>query len=99
MRIVRGWLGGLSIRELARRTGHDRKTISRIIRAPEVQTDLQGLKEKLLGHSEAWVESLNYRIDNEMDGEMAFRLLERFDVIPSPKVQVNVPGAKKNRTQ
>jgi transposase len=85
IKIVQASLAGMNASQIARMFCRNRRTVTRIIRAPEVQTHLQGLKEKLLGNSEAWLESLNYRIDNETDGEMAFRLLERFGVIPPKK--------------
>jgi transposase len=89
IRIVQASLAGMNASQIARMFCRNRRTVTRIIRAPQVQEQLQRLKESLLGYSDRWVDSINYRIDNETDGEMAFRLLERFDVIP-PKKNRNI---------
>ena len=84
-KIIELFFKGHTFREIAKRLHRDAHTVSLICRTPEVTQKLENLKERLLGNSETWIESIDHRVENETNGEMAFRLLERFGVIPSLK--------------
>jgi hypothetical protein len=56
-----------------------------------VQAALDSAQRRLLGYVHNWIDSINYAVDTEQDGALAFKLLERFGVIPGPAP--NVIGA------
>ena len=85
---------GFSLREIARRTHRARQTCTKICRSGEIQTKVQQLKHRLLGESDAWLESLNHAITHEMNGALAYKLLQAFGVVPRP--EKNVPAEKQN---
>lgn len=83
LEILRLYLQGYSLSEISRRTHRARQTVTKICRSPEIQDKFQELKALLLDASNGWVVSINRAVRNEMDGQLAFKLLQSFDVIPS----------------
>ena len=91
-KIVRLYLEeGRSISWISRELHRDRETVNRIVHAPAVQAALDSAQRRLLGYVHNWIDSINYAVDTEQDGALAFKLLERFGVIPGPAP--NVIGA------
>jgi hypothetical protein len=90
-KILELYLQGRSLCEIARITHRARQTVTKIVRAPEVQAKIQELKGKLLGSSDKWIESVNYAVDTELDGNLAFELMKDFGVIP-PQVKYVQPA-------
>ena len=82
LEIIRLYMQGCSLCEIARITHRARQTVAKIVRAPEVQAKIEELKGKLLGSSDKWIESLNYAVDTELDGNLAYELMKDFGVIP-----------------
>ena len=41
-------------------------------------------KERLLGESDDWLESINFEVTHETDGRLGYKLSEAFGIIPSP---------------
>jgi hypothetical protein len=83
LRIFQLRMQGHSWSEIGRRTKHCRETCRKILRDPEIQTRMRQLKERLLGESDEWAKSISFAVRTEVNGQLAFKLLERFDVIPS----------------
>jgi len=92
MQILRLRMQRCSLCEIARRTGHARQTVTKVVRAPEVQDKMRELKERLLGESDGWIESVRYAVRNELDGSLAYRLL--FGVIPTTEQDVAASRAR-----
>jgi hypothetical protein len=87
--IVRLYLEeGRNISEISREVHRDRATVTKIVNDPQVQEALASARARLLGYADRWVDSLNYAVDTEQDGALAFKLLERFGVIPGPPPKV-----------
>jgi hypothetical protein len=82
--ILRLYVQGCSLCEIARRTGRARQTCTKVVRAPDIQAKIQEQKEKLLGESDAWLESVNFAVAHELNGQLAFRLSQLFEIIPFP---------------
>jgi hypothetical protein len=82
LKILRLYLQGKSFCEISRRTHRARQTVTKVCRSPEVQQKFQELKERLLGESDDWVESINFAVTHEVNGALAYQLLKDFGVIP-----------------
>jgi hypothetical protein len=83
LEILRLYLQGQSLCEISRRTHRARQTVTKVCRSKEILDKFRELKERLLDTSDGWVVSIDRAVRSEADGQLAFRLLERFDVIPS----------------
>ena len=83
--ILRLYMEGCSLSEISRRTHRARQTVTKVVRAPDVQAKLKEVKAILLGEADAWAESINYAVTHETDAALAYRLLQDFGVIPSPE--------------
>jgi hypothetical protein len=81
--IIKLYLEGHSLSEISRQTHRARQTVTKVCRSDEVQAKLQALKERLLGESDDWVESVSYAVQTEQDGALAMKLLLAFGIIPS----------------
>jgi IS30 family transposase len=74
---------GCSFCEIARKTGRARQTVTKVVRAPDIQDKILEMRAALLAESGDWVESLSRAVRHEMDGKLAFKLARAFDAIPS----------------
>ena len=80
--------------EIARRTHRARQTVTKVVRAPDIETVIRQQRERLLAESDAWAESINFAVTHELDGRLAYRLAKDFGAIPSP--EKNVQPQKQN---
>jgi hypothetical protein len=83
LQILRLRMLGLSLSAIARSTGRARQTVTKVVRAPEIQAKMRELRERLLGDADNWPESVNFAIRHEANGALAYRLLADFGVIPT----------------
>ncbi len=81
--IIKLYLAGHNFVEIARQLHRDRRTVAKICRLPDVQAKVTELRGKLLGNADAWVDSIHFAVDHETNGQLAFKLLVAFGVIPS----------------
>jgi transposase-like protein len=81
--IIRLYMEGCSLCEIARQTGRARQTVTKVARRLDVEAKIREQKEKLLAESDAWLESINFAVTHETDGRLAYRLSEAFGIIPS----------------
>jgi hypothetical protein len=58
--ILRLYMQGCRLCEIARRTHRPRQTVTKVVRAPDVQGRIRETKERLLGESDAWLESIAF---------------------------------------
>ena len=56
--ILRLYVGGHSLCEIARRTHRARQTVTKVVRASDVEAMIREMKQKLLAQSDAWLESI-----------------------------------------
>ncbi len=82
LQIIKLYLEGHSLSEISRETNRARQTVTKICRAPDVQAKIRELREKLLGESDDWLESINFAVTHELNGLLAYTLLKDFGVIP-----------------
>lgn len=83
LEILRLYFEGHSLCEISRRTHRARQTVTKICRSPDIQHKFQELKERLLATSDDWAESISFAVRNELNGALAYRLLQDFGVIPT----------------
>ena len=69
--------------QIARRTHRARQTVTKVVRAPDIQAKIREQKEKLLAESDDWLESINFAVTHETDARLAYKLSEAFGIIPS----------------
>ena len=81
--IIRLYMEGCSLCEIARQTGRARQTVTKVARRLDVEAKIREMKEKLLAESDAWLESINFAVTHEMDGALALRLCTAFGIVPS----------------
>jgi hypothetical protein len=84
LEITQLYFEGHSLCEISRRTHRARQTVTKIVRAPDIQDTIQEMRAALLAESGDWVESLSRAVRHEMDGKLAFKLARAFGAIPSP---------------
>jgi hypothetical protein len=77
------YLAGYNFVEIARQLHRDRRTVAKICRLPDVRAKIEELRGNLLANADAWVDSINFAVDHETKGKLAFKLLVAFGVIPS----------------
>jgi hypothetical protein len=85
LQILDMFLAGYGYSAIARQSHRNRRTVTRICKSRDVLAKIQEQKAKLLGESDSWLESINFAVTHEMNGEIAFRLLRAFGAIPSPE--------------
>ena len=49
----------------------------------DAQAKIEELRGELLANADAWVDSINFAVDHQTKGKLAFKLLVAFGVIPS----------------
>jgi hypothetical protein len=81
--ILRFYAQGCSLCEIAWRTHRARQTVTKVVRAPDIQAKVQELRERLLGESDDWLESINFAVTHETDARLAYKLSEALGIIPS----------------
>ena len=81
--IIRLYLEGRSLCEISRRTHRARQTVTKVVRAPDIQAMIREQRERLLGESDDWLESINFAVTHETDARLAYKLSEAFGIIPS----------------
>jgi len=82
LRIVKRYMEGMSIRRIAEEEDRARQTVTKIVRAPEVQSYIEKLREEVVGLGEEMVKSLRFALKNEIDGHLAHEMLKDIGVIP-----------------
>ena len=81
--IIRLYLEGRSLCEISRRTHRARQTVTKVVRAPDIQAKVQEVQARLLAESDDWLESINFAVTRELDGRLGYKLSEAFGIIPS----------------
>jgi len=82
-RIRERFISGQSIRKLAREESRDQETVSKIVKAPEMQAYVQNLREKYYGLGDLALDGLRRALQNSKDGRIAADVLRSIGVIPS----------------
>jgi DNA-binding CsgD family transcriptional regulator len=97
LQIVKMFFAGCSYSAIARQLHRNRRTVTKICTSREIQDTVREMKEKLLAESDAWLESINFAVETEPHGEMAFRLALAFGIIPViPRPEKKTKPAKQH---
>jgi hypothetical protein len=80
--IIALFVKGHSLSEISRQTHRARQTVTKVVRAPDIQAMIQEQREKLVAEADSWRESLAFVVQTELHGEMAFRLAQAFGIVP-----------------
>jgi transposase len=86
-RIKLRYIEGNSLRQIAAEEGRARQTITKIVRSPEMQENIQNIRGKLYGFLDdladtVYTECVNTKAQTGNAG-LAYELLKHFGVIPS----------------
>lgn len=84
LQIIRLFMQGCSRREISRQTRRSRQTVAKVLKLSVIgPMKRQELREILVSESDSWLESISYAVATQTDGKLAFRLLQRFGIIPT----------------
>ena len=82
-RIVQKFVSGRGIRQISREENRSRATVTRIVRASEVQAYVQDLRAAYYGLGQEAVEALRRSLRTTTDGKIAYQLLADIGVVPN----------------
>lgn len=82
-RIMQRYADGQSIREISRREGRARETVTRIVRSDEMQTFVNEMRERFYGLGCDAMDAIRHTLRQKKDGQLGYRLLTDIGVIPT----------------
>jgi hypothetical protein len=82
-RIMQRYVGGESIRQIAREEQRDRATVTKIVRSEEMSAIVQKMREEYYGLAFEAMAAVRHALSVERDGRLGHQLLEDIGVIPS----------------
>ena len=92
VRIERRHLEGQSSREIARAENCGRNTVSRIVKAPELQEHLQRIRERIWGMADFAADVVLEAIVQKRDVRISYELLRDIGVLPRASQIVQQPA-------
>lgn len=81
LRIIEKYMRGTSIRHIAEEEDRARQTVTKIVRAPEVQSYIEKLREEVMALGDEMVKSVRFALRHELDGRLAHEMLKDIGVI------------------
>src|SRR6202041_1303016 len=84
-RIMQRYVGGESIREIARVERRDRATVTKIVRSDEMNAVVQKMRERYYGLGFDALEAVQHALQVRKDGGLGRQVLSDIGVIPSPE--------------
>ena len=82
-RIIEQYIGGKSIRQIAREEQRDRATVTKIVRSDEMQGFVQKMRERLYGFAFDAMNSVEHSLKQQNDPRLAYRMLSDIGIVPS----------------
>jgi transposase len=92
VRIERRYLEGQSSREIARAENCGRNTVSKIVKAPELQEHLQRIRERIWGMADSAADVVLEAIVEKRDVRISYELLRDIGVLPRASQIVQQPA-------
>jgi hypothetical protein len=83
-RIMQRYVGGQSIRQIARDEKRDRATVTKIVRSDEMQGFVQKMRERLYGFAFDAMNAVEHSLKQQNDARLAYRMLCDIGIVPSP---------------
>jgi hypothetical protein len=77
------YVGGESIRQIAREERRDRATVTKIVRSDEMQGFVQKMRERLYGFAFDAMNSVEHSLKQQNDARLAYRILTDIGIVPS----------------
>jgi hypothetical protein len=87
LRIIEKYMQGMSLRRIAEEEDRARQTVTKIVRAPEVEGCIEKLREEVIALGDEMVKSVRFAVRHELDGRLAHELLKDIGVL-QPRAQV-----------
>jgi hypothetical protein len=87
LRIIEKYMQGMSLRRIAEEEDRARQTVTKIVRAPEVEGCIDKLREEVIALGDEMVKSVRFAVQHELDGRLAHELLKDIGVL-QPRAQV-----------
>jgi hypothetical protein len=92
LRIIEKYMQGMSIRQIAEEEDRARQTVTKVVRAPEVQGYIEKLQEEVIALGDEMLKSVRFALRHELDGRLAHEMLRDIGVIqPRPLMQWSSP--------
>jgi hypothetical protein len=89
-RIMQRYVGGESIRQIARDEERDRATVTKIVRSDEMQGFVQKMRERLYGFAFDAMNSVEHSLKQQNDARLAYRMLSDIGVVPSAEERYSI---------
>jgi hypothetical protein len=90
LRIIEKYMQGMSLRRIAEKEDRARQTVTKIVRAPEVEGCIEKLREEVIALGDEMVKSVRFALGHELDGRLAYEMLKDIGVLqPRARVQLN----------
>lgn len=90
LRMIEKYMRGTSIRQIAEEEDRARQTVTKVVRAPEVQGYIEKLREQVIALGDEMVKSVQFALRNELDGQLAYAMLKDIGVMqPGAQEQLN----------
>ena len=77
------YVGGESIRQIAREENRDRATVTKIVRSDEMQAFVQKMRERFYGLAFDAMNSVEHSLQHQNDARLGYRILTDIGVVPS----------------
>ena len=84
-RIAGRFISGQSIREIARQEGRDRETVTRIVRARDVQEHVVLLRAKFFEVGVDAIDALQHQLKDGKDGKLGLEVLRDVGAVPTKR--------------
>jgi len=85
IRIMQKYVAGKSVVQISREEKRNRETVTNVVRSDEMQTFVRAMRERLYGLASDALAAIQYSLQEQMDGRLAFQLLFNIGVIPSER--------------
>ena len=82
-RIIQRYIGGQSIRQIARDEKRDRATVTKIVRSEDMQVFVQKMRERFYGFTFDAMNAVEHSLKQQNDARLAYRMLCDIGIVPS----------------
>jgi len=89
-RIMQRYVGGESIRQIAREERRDRATITKIVRSDEMQGFVQRMRERFYGFACDAMDAVDHSLKQQNDARLAYRMLSDIGIVPSAEERYSI---------
>ena len=89
-RIMQRYVGGESIRQIAREEQRDRATVTKVVRSDEMQGFVQKMRERLYGLAPDAMSAVEHSLKQQSDARLAYRILTDIGIVPSERKRYSI---------